>query len=318
MSSSLFIGIDVSKTWLDIALSDGRAVERVKNAEAEVAAFVDRIVTEKPQLVVMEASGGYERLVLDALRGAGVPAVAVNPRQVRDFAKAMGRLAKTDRLDAQVLCDFAERVRPVVRDARDPRSVELSELVSRRRQLVEMITAEGHRTKQLPRNRTTIRDSIKEVIAALRVQLRRVDKELDTLAQKDDDSAADIALMTSVPAIGRVTALTLRAALPELGKATRKELAALVGVAPLARDSGTMRGRRSCWGGRANVRAVLYMAAMVAARCNPVFRAFYARLRANGKLPKVALVAVMRKLLTTLNAIMKTRKPWEPPAELPA
>lgn len=199
MSASLFIGIDVSKAWLDIAFNDGRGVERVKNEEAEVAAFVARTAREKPQLVVMEASGGYERLVLGALRGAGVAAVAVNPRQVRDFAKAMGRLAKTDRLDAGVLCDFAERVRPVVREARDAGSVELGELVSRRRQLVEMITAESQRAKQLPRNRTTIRESIKEVIAALRVQLRRLDQELDKVARRDNETVADIALMTSVP-----------------------------------------------------------------------------------------------------------------------
>jgi transposase len=304
-----YIGIDVSKARLDVAWGDGRE-DQVANEEGAVAAFVEKVRASAPKRVVMEASGGYERLVLGALRGAGVAAVAVNPRQVRDFAKAMGRLAKTDRIDARVLCEFARRIQPEVREAPDPVSVELSELVSRRRQLVEMISAEATRLKQVTRSQTAIRASIQAVTTQLRKHLRLIDRQLDAAAKRDTSCADDLALMTSVPGVGRVTAVTLRACLPELGRATRKEVAALVGVAPLAHDSGGHRGKRSCWGGRANVRAVLYMAALVAVRCNPLFRAAYAALRARGKLPKVALVACMRKLLTLLNAMMRTRQPW--------
>jgi transposase len=299
----------VSKAWLDIAFSGG-GEERVVNDDADVEAFVERIGRVSPELVVMEASGGYEKLVYLALRKAGINAVVVNPRQVRDFAKAMGRLAKTDRIDARVLCDFGKRLQPRVRDQLDPVSSHLAELVSRRRQLVEMISAESARRKQAVRSSPEIKASIVQLSAALRTQLRSIDRELDAASKRDTSSAADIALLTSVPGVGRVTAVTLRACLPELGKADRKEVAALVGVAPLSHDSGNHRGKRSCWGGRANVRAVLYMAALVAVRCNPVFKAFYASLRARGKLPKVALVACMRRLLTILNAMMRTRQPW--------
>ena len=307
--SGSYIGVDVSKAWLDIAFSDG-SEERISNDEGPVDAFAERIVGLKPDLVVMEASGGYEQLVYRALRKADIRAVVVNPRQVRDFAKAMGRLAKTDRIDARVLCDFAERIKPPVRDQVEPTSSCLAELVSRRRQLVEMISAESARRKQAVRSSPKIKASIAQLLSALRTQLRDIDRELDAISKRDVSSAADIELLTSVPGVGRVTAVTLRACLPELGKANRKELAALVGVAPLSHDSGNHHGKRSCWGGRANVRAVLYMAALVAVRCNPVFKAFYASLKARGKLPKVALVACMRRLLTVLNAMMRTRQPW--------
>jgi transposase len=311
---AIYIGIDVSKAQLDVALSNGHE-ERVANEETTVAAFVERVRVQSPKLVVMESSGGYEQLVLLALREANVAAVAVNPRQVRDFAKAMGRLAKTDRVDARVLCEFASRMQPEVRDAHDAVSLELKSLVSRRRQLVEMIAAESARAKQVPRARAAIRESIRNVIAQLRKQLNLIERELDAVV-KHDASREDIALLTSVPGVGRVTATTLRACLPELGRVTRKEAAALVGVAPFARDSGEHRGARSCWGGRASVRAVLYMATLVAVQRNPVFKAFYVSLLQRGKLKKVALVACMRKLLTVLNAMMRTRKPWQLPAEV--
>jgi len=308
-----YIGVDVSKAWLDIAFSDGHE-ERVANDEANVTAFVERIVQLVPERVVMEASGGYEKLVYEALRRAGVAAAVVNPRQVRDFAKAMGRLAKTDRIDARVLCEFAKRLEPRVREDLDRASSQLAELVSRRRQLVEMISAETARRKQASRASQAIKDCIAKVITALRDALRTIDREIDALSSQDASVNDDIELLTSVPGVGRVTAVTLRACLPELGKASRKEIAALVGVAPLSHDSGSRRGKRSCWGGRANVRAVLYMAALVAVRSNPLFKEFYATLRSRGKLPKVALIACMRRLLTILNAMMRTRKPWQLPA----
>jgi transposase len=312
---TIYVGLDISKDWLDVAFSDGHE-ERLKNDESAILPFVERVGRMAPALVVMEASGGYERLVFQALQQAQITAVVVNPRQVRDFAKAMGQLAKTDRLDARIVCLFAERIRPKVRAARGPLAVELSELVSRRRQLVEMITAESSRAKQVSRDRAVIRDSIKAVVAHLRTQLRQIDRELDAAAKRDS-SGPDIELLTSVPGVGRVTAITLRACLPELGTTTRKEAAALVGVAPLARDSGTQQGKRTCWGGRASVRAVLYMATLVGVRHNPILKTLYTRLLQHGKLKKVALVACMRKLLTILNAMMRTRKPWLP-AAMPA
>lgn len=315
--SGIYIGVDVSKACLDLALSDGRE-ERVANDDDAVKALVGRLKRTRPALVVMEASGGYEKLVYLALRGAGIAAVVVNPRQVRDFAKAMGRLAKTDRVDARVLCEFGRRIQPRVRDELEPVSAQLAELVSRRRQLVEMISAESARRKQATRSSSKIKASITQVITALQTQLRAIDRELAAVSKQDTSSAADVELLTSVPGVGRVTAVTLRACLPELGRASRKELAALVGVAPLSHDSGSHRGKRSCWGGRANVRAVLYMAALVAVRCNPFFKAIYASLKSRGKLPKVALVACMRRLLTVLNAMMRTRKPWHLQSPSPA
>ncbi len=304
-----YIGLDVSKACLDVAWSTGTD-EQVPNDDDGIASLVQRAKEAGIALVVMEASGGYEKLVLSQLRGAGVPAVAVNPRQVREFARALGRLAKTDRIDARVLCEFAERMRPQVREARSPLTELMTELVSRRRQIVEMITAENNRLKQARRSDAAIQDSIKALIAQLREQLKVIEARMDRVAKDDEGTANDIALLTSVPGVGRVTAVNLRAYLPELGRVSRQELAALAGVAPFANDSGLKRGNRSCWGGRAPVRAVLYMAALVAARCNPVIKALYARLRTNGKLPKVALVACMRKLLTILNAMMRTGQPW--------
>lgn len=308
-----YIGVDVSKAFLDVAWTHGQE-ERIPNEDGEVASFVQRAKEAGVALVVMEASGGYEKLVLSHLRGASVAAVAVNPRQVRDFARAQGRLAKTDRIDARVLCDFAERMRPEVREAPSPMTELMTELVSRRRQLVEMITAESNRLKQAKRSDVAIQTSIESVLSQLRNQLETIDERIDQAAEADAATTADLALMTSVPGVGRVTALSLRAYLPELGRVSRQELAALVGVAPFARDSGLKRGLRSCWGGRAPVRAVLYMAALVAARCNPVIKALYARLRESGKMPKVALVACMRKLLTILNAMVRTGQPWQPAA----
>lgn len=304
------IGVDVSKARLDIAWSDGKE-EQVANDEVAIAAFVERVAGAGVALVVMEASGGYEKLVLSKLRRAAVAAVAVNPRQVRDFARAAGQLAKTDRIDARVLCSFGERMQPPVRDERSAMTEALVELVTRRRQIVEMVTAESNRLKQAKRSDVAIQRSIKALITQLRKQLHIIEARLERMAKDDDASAPDVDLMTSIPGVGRVTALSLRAYLPELGRVSRQELAALVGVAPLARDSGLKRGNRSCWGGRASVRAVLYMAALVAARCNPVVKELYARLRARGKPAKVALVACMRKLLTILNAMMRTRKSWE-------
>lgn len=303
-----YVGVDVSKAHLDFAMSDG-AVWRTANTDVAIAELVEEFRRTPPKLVVMEASGGYERVLLQSLVAAGIGATAVNPRQVRDFARALGRLAKTDGIDARVLCEFAERIRPQPR-MRDQASGELAMFVSRRRQLVEAIAAESCRLKIAPRSCKALRASHARAIMQLRNELRRIDKELDALAKRDESATKDIELMTSVPGVGRVTAITLRAALPELGSANRKQLAALVGVAPHANDSGNHRGKRSCWGGRANVRMVLYMATLNAVRRNPALTTAYKAFRARGKLPKVAIIACMRRLLGILNAMMRTRTPW--------
>lgn len=295
---------------MDIAFSDGRE-EQIANDEEGVRGFVERVAELRPTLVVMEATGGYERLIYASLRAAGVAAVAANPRQTKDFARALGKLAKTDRLDARVLCDYAARIRPPVRAGRDdPRGYGLAALVARRRQIVEGITAESNRARQARHAPPAVRDSIKRSLENQREEMRLIDKALDAAVRDEPDWAVDVELMTSTPGVGRVTAATLKACLPELGKVSRQEIAALAGVAPHADDSGKRRGKRSCWGGRANVRAVLYMAAMVGTRHNPELKRFYASLCARGKEKKIALVACMRKLLTILNAMMRTRKPW--------
>jgi len=271
--------------------------------------LISRLGEISPRLIVLEATGGLERRAIAALAGASLPVVAVNPRQVRDFAKATERLAKTDAIDASVLALFADRIRPQVRPLRDEETQELEALVVRRRQVVDMITAEKNRLAAAPPSKS-VRTAIGKTIKWLQKQLEETDSDLDNAVkgspiwrEKDD-------LLRSVPGVGKVLSRTMLSLVPELGTLGKKQLAALVGVAPLNWDSGQQRGRRCVWGGRAHVRAVLYMGALVAARFNPAIRAFHARLIAAGKLPKVALVACMRKLLTILNAIVRDRTPW--------
>lgn len=307
--SGCYVGIDVAKDSLDVAVVPSREEWRVVHDGAGLAAVVERVRGLAPAGVVLEATGGWEAPLAGMLAAAGVPVAVVNPRQVRDFARATGQLAKTDALDARVLALFAERVRPEARPLPDQAAQALGALVTRRRQLLEMLTAEKNRLGPAPK---ALSKSIQQHIDWLNQSLAAVDRDLeDTLRQsplwrEQDD------LLRSVPGVGPVLSLTLLAELPELGSLNHKEIAALVGVAPLNRDSGTLRGRRITWGGRAPVRAVLYMAALVATRHNPVIRAFYQRLLARGKAKKVALVACMRKLLTILNAMLHHRTAWEP------
>jgi transposase len=263
-------------------------------------------------LLVVEATGGLERRIVRALAAAELPVIVVNPRQVRDFAKATGRLAKTDKIDAEVLAHFGEAVRPARRTLPAPASEELRALIARRRQITEMLTAE---TNRLTHSAKAVRKRIVAHIRWLEAELDRVDSELDQSIQQSPIWREQEDLLKSVPGIGPVISRTLLAELPELGELNRKQIAALVGVAPLNWDSGMMRGRRAIWGGRATVRAALYMAALVASRCNPKIREFHRRLRAGGKASKVALVACMRKLLTILNAMIKHRTRWSVIAE---
>ena len=304
---TVFVGIDVAKATLDVALRPSGERWQVAHDARGIAALLQRLGAPSEALVVLEATGGYEQAVAAALASAGVAVVVANPRQVRDFARATGQLAKTDAIDAAVLALFAERVRPEPRPLPDEARQSLEALVTRRRQLIEMLIAEQNR---LSHARRTVRRSLTDHIRWLERRLGGVDRDLDQAVRASPLWRAQDDLLQSVPGIGPITSRTLLAELPELGRLSRKEIAALVGVAPLARDSGTMRGRRTIWGGRASVRAVLFMAAAAATRWNPVIRTFYQRLRAAGKLAKVALTACMRKLLTIANAIMRSQSPW--------
>jgi transposase len=304
-----FIGIDVAKAQLEFACRPSGETGTVANDDEGIRTLVDRGQALSPTLIVLEATGGYETAVVAALAAAGLPVVVANPRQVRDFAKAMGQLAKTDALDAQVLALFAERVQPAPRPLPDDALQALDALLTRRRQLVEMLTAERNR---LFVARPPVRRDLQQHIRFLERRLREADDDLHTAVKASPAWRVKADLLQSVPGVGRVVSLTLLAELPELGRLSHKEIAALVGVAPLNRDSGTLRGKRLVYGGRAPVRAVLYMAALVASKCNPVIRAFYQRLRAAGKPAKVALTACMRKLLIILNAIARSGAPWQP------
>lgn len=305
--SSIFVGIDVSKARLDVALRPSDESESVLNDNAGIQDLVKRLEQIQPTLIVLEATGGIEREVTRALASAELPVVVVNPRQVRDFAKATGQLAKTDQIDARVLARFAEVIRPSVRPLPDEQTLELRALIARRRQITEMIVAERNRLGGASK---AIRKRIGAHIRWLEAELGRADKDLDQSIRQSAIWQENEDLLRAVPSIGPVVSRTLLAELPELGQLNRKQIAALVGVAPLNRDSGTLRGRRTIWGGRAAVRAVLYMAALVASRHNSIIRDFYQRLLQAGKPRKLALVACMRKLLTILNAIIKHKTRW--------
>jgi len=306
--SQLFVGIDVSKACLDVAVRPTGQRWSFPNDEGGCAALADKLKSLGPALVVLEATGGMQVLLTAVLAEAALPAAVVNPKQVRDFARATGKLAKTDRIDAQVLAHFAEAVRPEPRPLPDAQTQALKARLARRRQLVSMLTMEKNRTLgALPRS---LRSELQAHIHWLEEALKESDDELGRMLRDSPLWREKEALLRSVPGIGPTVSLTLVAQLPELGTLDSKKIAALVGVAPFNRDSGTLRGRRTVWGGRAPVRAALYMAALVATRYNPVIRAFYTRLCKAGKAKKAALTACMRKLLIILNAMLKHQSPW--------
>jgi transposase len=306
-SPMIWVGIDVSKRHLDVFVRPSSQTSREPNSTAGVSRLVDELRSLNPTLVVLEATGGMEGPAAAELTAAGIPVAIVNPRQVRSFARATGKIAKTDAIDASVLAHFAEAVKPQVRPLPDAQARELAEFVVRRRQVVEMIVAEKARLAGV---RGATRSDIAAHIAWLEKRLDGLDNDLQAIVEASPVWCAKQDLLQSAPGVGRILSLTLLAELPELGSLTGKQIASLVGVAPLNRDSGTMRGRRSVWGGRAQVRAVLYMATLSSLRCNPMITAFYRRLRTNGKPAKVALTACMRKFLVVLNAIVKTQQPW--------
>ena len=309
MDAPTFVGIDVSKGTLDIATLPAGEAWTTANADDAIAALTTRIASIGPALVVLEASGKYEAPCAAALAAAGVPVAVVNPRQTRDFAKSTGQLAKTDSLDAAMLALFAERVRPEPRPLPDAESEALQAILARRRQLVGMLASEKNRAHMAA---PSVRKSVAKHVRWLERELRSVDDELRRAIRESAAWRAKDDLLRGVPGVGRVLATTLLADLPELGRLNRREIAALVGVAPLNWDSGKHRGERSVWGGRATVRTALYMGALAAVRSNPPVKALYERLVARGKPKKVALVACMRKLLVTCNAVVRDGQAWSP------
>jgi transposase len=310
MPTDVFVGIDVSKSSLDIGVLPSGESWQEANDQKAVTRLTQRLLEFAPKLIVIEATGGLEIPLAAALAGAGLPVVIVNPRQVREFARAIGRLAKTDRIDACILALFGERVRPQLKPLPDDVAQAFDALLARRRQLVGMLAEEKTRLQQA-RSRP-VRSGIQRHIRWLERELQDVERNLTGSVRHSPLWKAKDDLIQSVPGAGRVLSFTLLADLPELGRLNGKQIASLVGVAPHPADSGSIRGKRIIWGGRACVRQVLYMAALAASRFNPVFRAFYQRLVTSGKPPKVALVACMRKLLVVLNAIVRDGIPWNP------
>lgn len=308
-------GVDVAKAHLDVAFSNDPTPFTAPNDPDGHARIVRAFKNAGVSRIVIEATGGYERAIVAELAAANLPVVVVNPRQVRDFARATGQLAKTDAIDAQILARFAVTIQPPIRPLDDAQTLALTERLTRRRQLIQMRVAESNRLGQAHDRR--VRKSIDAVVKLLNRQIEAIDDDIDQFLQNSPIWKEKESLLTSVKGIGPTTARTLLAELPELGSANRQEIAALVGLAPYNKDSGRFRGRRAIAGGRAIVRHVLFMATLVATRHNPIIRAHYRHLLNKGKRKKVALVACMRKLLTILNAILREKKPWRPTVAIP-
>jgi transposase len=307
MSTEHFVGIDVSKDTLDVCVYPTQDSFCVPNSPDGLDELIKRLKPIESQLIVFEATGGYETLAVSLLAAARLPVVVVNARQVRDFAKSIGQLAKTDRIDAGVIARFASAVKPELRPVKDSPSQELTGLVTRRRQIVDMIVAETNRLKAS--SRRTGRD-IQAHIRWLQKRLKQVDDEIKRDIKNGPLWRTRDHILQSAPGVGPTTSATLISCLPELGQLDNKKIACLIGVAPLNRDSGRYKGRRTIWGGRGQVRAVLYMSTLSAMRSNPVIRQFYQRLREAGKCFKVAIVACMRKLLIILNAMVRNQTMW--------
>lgn len=308
--AAIFVGIDISKSRLDIALVPANGSFSVPNTEAGVQKLVARLQKVRPHIILLEATGGYEYLVVAALREAGLPACFINPRQVRDFARSLGILAKTDAIDALVLARFAEKLRPQPRPLPDAAQQELKQLLTRRRQLLDMIVMEQNRLELSPFPR--VQQSIQEVVRSLTQQLQDLEREIDDFFRQHPIWVEKDQLLQTMPGVGPTTSCCLIAWLWELGRLNRREIAALVGVAPFNWDSGAWRGARRIRGGRKRLRQVLYMATVAAVRCNEVISRYYHRLLQRGKAKKLAITACMRKLLTMLNAMVKNQQPWNP------
>jgi transposase len=307
-TSKPIIGVDVSKERLDCFCRPTGIRSSYDNTTPGIADLIKWARTQQPQLIVLEATGGLERPLVSEIFAARLPMVVVNPRQVRDFARAIGQLAKTDQIDAAVIAHFGEAVNPEVRPWPDHLTQQMDALMTRRRQLVQMLAAERNHLVSAP---VQVQNYVKEHIVQLEELIKKLDQDIDQMITGSPIWKTKDDLLRSVKGVGPVLSRTLLAELPELGQLSRQEISKLVGVAPLNNDSGKYKGKRSCWGGRASVRGPLYMAALSATRCNPVIKEFYHRLLAKGKLKKVAIVACMRKMLTILNAMVKSNKPWD-------
>lgn len=308
MTDKTYAGIDVAKDHLDLAILPSREKRRYSNDEGGIDKLIKRLKNLSINLVVLEPTGGFETPAAAALTAEGMPVAVVNARQVREYAKATGRLAKTDGIDALVMAEFAANIKPPARPLRDAETAEIKAMVSRRRQLLEMLTMEKNR---LAMARKHLKPSIQAHIEWLKKEVEDLDRDLKKRIEDSPAWRVKDNLLQSIPGVGRVLSATLLAELPELGKLNRRQIAALVGVAPFNRDSGHMKGRRSIWGGRASIRTALYMATLASTRYNPVIKEFYQRLVARGKAKKVALVACMRRLLTIMNAILKHQRAWQ-------
>lgn len=304
----LYAGIDVAKATLDVAINGQKEVKSFANSEEGMLILVDYLKTKAPVLTIAEATGGLEKLLAGYLTEAGLQLAIVNPKRVRDFAKAKGKLAKTDTIDARIMAEFASDIHPEVRPLADQKAEGIKSIMTRRHQVMGMITAERNRLSVCGKS---VRPLINSHIEWLKNQMKEIDKNLqdqivDSPIWKEKDN-----LLRSVPGVGRILSFSLMGLLPELGKLNRKEIASLAGLAPVNRDSGTMRGRRTILGGRARIRTPLYMAALVATRCNPIIKSYYLHLLQSGKVKKVALTACMRKLLTILNAMVRKNQTWQ-------
>lgn len=309
LQPAIHVGIDVSKTHLDIDTYPDAAPQRHANDESGRLAACSQLQTLAPALIVVEATGGLESPLVGLLATKGLAVAVINPRQARDFAKAIGVLAKTDQVDAFMLARFAQAIKPPVRKLKPEETQALNAVLTRRRQLVEMVTAESNRQSSA---NAKVAKQIRQHIAWLEKWLDESNDDLDNMIRNSPLWQHKAEIMQSIPGVGRVTATTFLADLPEIGTLSRREISALVGVCPYSRDSGSFRGRRTIWGGRARVRAALYMAAIVASRHNPVIKAFYEKLTRAGKAKKVALVACMRKLLVIINTMLKNDSAWNP------
>ena len=306
-SSRKFVGIDVAKDKLDIAVLGEKKASQVGNDEKGIASLIKKMQELAPKLIVVEATGGYQRAVVLGLYEAGLPVAVVNPTRVRNFARAQGLLAKTDKLDAFNLAEFGKQVKPRRFEAKSEAGNQLSALLTRRRQVEEMLKAEKNRLRTVP---ASMRSSVERMIEVLKAEIKQLEKELDRFMKENEDWQEQEELLTSAKGVGRVTAATLLAELPELGKLDNKQIAALVGVAPMNSDSGKKRGYRRTRGGRVGVRNVLYMSTLVATRYNPTIKPHYQKMLKRGKVKKVALTACMRKFLTILNAMIRDKTPF--------
>jgi transposase len=305
----VFVGIDVSKSSLEVRIEPSGEWFSVANDDAGIKALCKRLSELAPTLIVMEATGGLETRAAGELAARGLCLAVVNPRQVRDFAKASGQLAKTDRIDTQVLCGFARAIRPAARALKEALTQELEDLVTRRRQLVDMRVQESLRLQGASKVQAK---SLKAHITWLDKRIKSIEADLATRLRSSDAWRVKDDLLQSIPGVGQITSCSMLSSCPEIGRLSRRQIGKLVGVAPLNNDSGKYRGQRHIWGGRADVRSVLYMATVSAIRCNPLIKAFAERLKATGKAPKVVIVACMRKLLTIMNAMIKSNTPWTP------